>query len=250
MTKAETKGDAELMLQALLDPGAAVDVVLKGFPGWLRLPDDWDTSSAAQDEHLFYFVAAGEFAAQVGSEECSGMVGKACGPVLRLDTGDLLWVPAGTPFHFWIPAGKLLQAYRFRLKVGKGDAVEWTGNRGRALHFASAWPVQSWARQIAEEAGHRDAWRAERLRGLLLCFFTELARLSPGRHRSVGGLTRAQQESLVQYFAARARSRPTPADMAGHLRLSLDYFTRVFRRTFGQAPRHWLVEQRIQQAAL
>jgi AraC-like DNA-binding protein len=40
-------------------------------------------------------------------------------------------------------------------------------------------------------------------------------------------------------------ARPTPAQAADELGFSPDYFGRIFRNTFGMAPRDWIILQRI-----
>jgi AraC-like DNA-binding protein len=49
----------------------------------------------------------------------------------------------------------------------------------------------------------------------------------------------------VQWAREHLHQRPTPADLAAQLDLTPDYFSRVFRHTFGCAPRDWLVRERI-----
>lgn len=244
------------MLAAVGDPATEIDVGLNGFPGWMSLPPRWRIAQPPQREHLFYFVAAGAYQAQLRVRECVTEDDAGGERTLRIEAGQLLWVPAGVPFEFWLPEGDTVQVYRFRIRVTSSGAKAYA--TPTAFRFSPAWPAQAWARQIADEAGHRDPLREQRLRGLLLCLFTELARLLPegGRTRlgrSANGLrrlTRDQQEILARYFASRAADRPTPGDLAAQLCLSPDYFTRMFRSTFGCAPRAWMVRQRVQLAAL
>jgi AraC-like DNA-binding protein len=71
--------------------------------------------------------------------------------------------------------------------------------------------------------------------------------------REAGGaplLDESARRRLVEYAGARVRERPTPTDLAAVLRLSPDYFSRIFRRTFGVSPRKWLVRERVGQAAV
>jgi len=233
MSKKMPLQDPAGWVKALLDPCFACEVVLQGVPGRLHIPEGWSVRQEIRETHLFYFVIEGGFSAEIGGDR------------REFAAGDLLWVKPGTEVHFWLPAGKSLFVHRFRVRTlsrttcGCGSEV-----------YPAAWAAQVWMERIAGEASHEETCRAERLRGLLLCLFTELM-----REREAGGeapLSRAQREELVSLGAAACAAGRwlRPADLARRLRLSPDYFTRVFRRSFGMPPRRWLMEQRVRMAAI
>lgn len=223
-------------LRALLNPRFACELILLGLPGRLRMPEKWTVEHASLPDHVFYFAAEGSFVARVNRRE------------LRVAAGGLVWVPAGAPFHFWLPSGETLLVYRFRLRTaGSGRTAKEPLECGI---YPAAWSCQGWIEQLLAEGSSADLFREERVRGLLLCLFTELARLSSDAGKQPGRLTRMQQEKLVHFFATHVRNRPRPAELAASLRLSPDYFTRLFRHTFNRPPRKWMMEQRVRLAAL
>lgn len=61
-------------------------------------------------------------------------------------------------------------------------------------------------------------------------------------------LTPGQRLRLVRWTRAHLADAPTPADLAAQCNLSLDYFSRLFRHTFGLPPRQWLARERIHAA--
>jgi AraC family transcriptional regulator len=63
------------------------------------------------------------------------------------------------------------------------------------------------------------------------------------------GLSSAQCGKIAAYVEDHISERLSPADVARVVGLSSDYFTRVFRRTFGVPPRAWLLQRRIRHAA-
>jgi AraC-like DNA-binding protein len=217
----------------LLDRSFRFEILLLGLPGHMRIPAGWKGKQACLEEHLFYFVEEGSFSARIGK---TGH---------RFKAGDFLWIPAGASFEFWLPAGGKLAIHRFRLRAG-APALRKAGPV--ILHDCGACRV--WFEQIAAESGQRDPSGEIRFRGLLLCLFTELQRVLRDRAEPGAGLDRRQQGMLAEFAAREAAHWPGPADLAAHLNLSHDYFSRLFAKTFHKTPRRWLMEQRIGLAAL
>lgn len=223
---------ADRWIRALLDPKFEVQVIERGYPVHMRFPQGWHAVSNTDVDHLFYFVAAGGFSAQTDGRDIS------------MKQGDLLWLAPGMPFRFWLPEGNSLTAYRVRLLTKFGKSTQ-----PRCQLFKGAWSCQPWLEHLADEMSHSAILAEQRMRGLLLCFFTELARIEGISSGEQAGFTRAQRQTILEYFVAHVRDWPGSAELASHLQLSAAYFARQFRKTFGQPPRHWLMEQRVRLAA-
>jgi len=81
----------------------------------------------------------------------------------------------------------------------------------------------------------------------LLCHFYEECRESSVKHHRK--LSRAQQETILRVIAEAGRIPVTPADLARELHYNPDYFSRLFRETYGIPARSWIVRQRMLKAA-
>lgn len=243
----KTQSPARAWIAALENPAFAFEAATHGAPGRLRIPPGWVVRRKLPREHLLHFPLEGSFMAQVGGRE------------FRVEKGGLLWVPAGVAFHFWLPPGERLFASRFRLTPR--EPLPWPSAAPFAW-YPDAERCRPWFEAIIAEAGAHEAepFRASRLRAMLVCLFSELARLEDAAGRKsppAGGhrLSRSQREALGHFLAERVPHAgrdgwPAPADLARHLRLSPDYFTRLFTRSYGKPPRRWLLEERIHLAAL
>jgi AraC-like DNA-binding protein len=226
----------EFWLAALTTPTSHFELSLLGLAGRLRIPAGWQVRLDPLDRHLFYYVAEGTFEARLD------------GQFRRINTGDVLWSMRGSPTEFRLAGGDSLVLWRFRLEAlgPDGDPLP---SPADYWHLPSAQSCAPWISQIVDEANCTEPWSEPRLRGFLLCLFTEMFRLE-NRPTNAGTLTLAQRETIARYFAAHAAGRPTPADLAAAIELSPDYFTRCFRRTYGVSPRQWLVQERMRLAAV
>lgn len=65
-----------------------------------------------------------------------------------------------------------------------------------------------------------------------------------------GTLDGARKTQLFLYLQDHLSRNPSPLELASAVGLSPDYFTRIFKKTFGQAPKMWILSQRLQKAAV
>lgn len=82
------------------------------------------------------------------------------------------------------------------------------------------------------------------LLSLLVCKCLELAATPP-----TFGLSDSQRMRLLRWVRGHLASQPTPDALARVVGLTPDYFTRLFRQSFGMPPRRWLVSERIRAVA-
>lgn len=222
-------------LETVGEPAVGAAINLVGLPGRMRLPVDWRSNGRLKDEHLFYLVTEGGFRIE------------ADGATAEAAVGDLLWIGPGTEFRCVKNGSVPLMILRARLRLARAGRTIFAPRPWRL--FRGAHDATAWLEALIAEAFAPAAWSGPRTRGLLLGFFTELARLDTGGPTPAGCLTPAQRTALVRHVAAKPAERPTPRELAEVAGLSADYFARCFQRTFGQSPRRWLVEQRIRHAA-
>lgn len=211
-------------LTALADPATPLEVTLCG----RYHLTGWDLGRRVLPDHMLHLVHQG------------GQSGTVAGRPIRTGPGDALWVPAGVE-----------QVLRQR------DEHRWFGKRN--LRFSLAVPPPALPVVIPGAAALapllddlRRTWaarqddRAPRLRALLVLLFCDLRRIA---ERATGGLDAVAQRRLLELVERDPAARPQPAALARALGLSPTWFARLFRRTYGCAPRAWLVRHRIQRAA-
>lgn len=220
---------------ALLDKRNAFGVSLYGFAGRLRINPPWEPMHQLNG-NLFYYVAEGSFES------------RSQGICQTVTAGDLVWAGHGTQLHFTLPENESLLLWRFRLEALDAQSKP-LRTPAPFLHLRDAQRCEPWMLKIVDEAQH-GTLEPYRLRGLLLCLFTEIERATDNRHNEPGLLSLRQREVLMKYLAVHLRGRPTPEQLANLLEISPDYFTRCFRRTYGIAPRRWIMEERIRMAAM
>ncbi|MEV7253134.1 AraC family transcriptional regulator [Streptomyces cyaneofuscatus] len=184
-------------------------------------------------EHLLQFVVSGGCTVAAGRGEW------------RLQAGGLLWVRPWTPIALRAEAHQQTVVHRLLLSgVPAADAC-----LGPAMYVERAWELRSTFELLTAETQATLPYRDERVRGLLLVLFTSLLRRATSRPNS-GLLSSSARYALEEYVDRNITARPQASDLARVAGLSPDYFTRVFRRTFGVPPREWVVRRRIQRAAV
>jgi len=70
----------------------------------------------------------------------------------------------------------------------------------------------------------------------------------PRDHKKL--LSYRQQQQLCDYVERQEMRRLRPIELARHVNLVPEYFARLFKRTFGIAPRTWLIREKMKSAAI
>ncbi len=197
--------------------------------GFDRLARDWSVRfDTGLSEDLVYVLVAGTIHGHIRDHS------------VTLRPGSLLWLPARTPFRLSAADEAIPVLYRFRLTgPGRGPRPY--------LVLSDAWDLRSTMDALVRELASALEFRPQRVRALLVVFFSSLFRLAD-RSTQVPPLPAADRARLEEYVDDRLADRPSSAELAAVVGLSPDYFRRRFRQTFGLAPRTWLVRRRIQQA--
>jgi len=222
-------------LDLLSDPRTEIELDLQGLQGRFEPGPGWDTKMRRIEQHLVYFISEGQ---------CSAMIhGKRLLPT----AGSLSWVFPGTMFRFFHgTGGRSPVVYRFRFSVRRRGVAY--GPSGHFRFAAQAWSVFELMRQLvleAERPGKFSRWRKQSLITLLSVGAFE----GKAAARKEMLLDDVQRMAISAFVAEELPEKQTPAEMARKLGLSHDYFSRIFRRTYGVSPRVWLVRQRLAHAA-
>lgn len=223
-------------LEALADENVEVRMNPEHF-GYRTVAPRWRIRRRRILDHLFYLV--------VGSA-CEGLVGDR---QVRLEPGDFLWVAPDVPHEFWSPPDlPPMTFYYLEFRVLEGDTHVRLAQD--MILLEDAWELRGYLEQAVDEQQTTLPHRSWRIRGLLTLLCVGVFRQGSGREQKGPTLNGAQRRRLSLYAQGRIAERPTPADLASEVRLSPDYFARVFRRTYGVAPRTWLLRERLRTAAL
>lgn len=195
---------------------------------------DWRIGYArGLPEHLVYFLVSGECAGEGGGRRW------------HLGPGGAVWIRPSVPFTMRALGRRSTAVYRFRLTPDPvADAC-----LGPVLVLREAWELRSLMDLLVAELGSALPYREERIRGVLLAIFATVFRATDSEGEA-GRLPTATRARIEEYVDTRIAERPTAAELAAVAELSPDYFTRVFRRTYGVPPRTWLLRRRIQHAAI
>ena len=221
--------------RALLNPHRSVSVDLFGAAGFFPAPAGWSVRVEQLDSHLMYHVVHGELEAQVN------------GQPIRAAAGSVLWVGPGRSLAARRVDEQPLVLLRFRFMLsGSGVAC---GPPQDVVHHQRLPEARGWFEAIVIEAQRDDDHVDTRLRSLLGCLLVEIAR-HPAEPQAERRLSSAQQRLLQDHAARRLTDWPDLKQLAAVVDLSPDYFSRLFRRTYGRSVRQWLVDQRIRLARL
>jgi len=226
-------------LRALQDTGT--DLQFSMF-GHIRVDAKWDVPQRQLIEHLFYFVLDEQF-------EMRG-----AGRTVSVMPGTLLWMPPNFPHQLWIQKGHpTFTLYWFRLRaIATQKRRQELAPQMPAPGFIfmqDGWGVRPFMQTVVEELRARDHHHMERVRAALVLLTSSALRQPETGASGSAVLTAAQRVRLREFVSRRVRGRITPGELARELRLSHDYFSRIFRRSFGHAPKTWLMRERIQHAA-
>jgi len=172
------------------------------------------------------------------------------GRTTRLEPGSVMWMPPGVVHSASIPAGaKPMLAYSFRFRLLQRSS-ELRFQRGAFILNRTS-DIQSYAEALYDEMqGLLPATSSQRVKCLIYLIFTSLQHaenLSPAERRV--RFTRRDRERLRLFVRRNVAYRLSSADLAKVMRLTPDYFARVFRKTFGVSVRRWLMEERLREAA-
>lgn len=221
-------------IDSLLQPGTTVTADVYGFPFRFSPPREWDTDERRLDENLIYFVSTGR---------CEAMLNVRSFP---LQTGDMCWICPGVKFRFRATDSHPLEIFRFRLTAMRGDSIlrpDWD------FHIAAiGGAVMDRVRALLPDPLAQSHPSPRKTACLAAVFAMDIMEASQPRATPLG-LPSSACQRISRYVRDHIHERIQPADLARAAGYSPDYFSRIFRQSFGMPPRQWLLEQRLQLAA-
>ena len=166
------------------------------------------------------------------------------GGVSSVVPGSLVWFPPGTPYSLYASgdlAGKRLYRFRFTVAENGMQASPW--NKEEVFPGLTWYP--DFLDRVIREMAMPDCHTDEQNRALLLQFTVRLFRMRREASGEGAALSVGRLRDLHAYVMDHIGKRPAPSELAAVAGLSPAYFTRVFVKAMGMAPRRWILEQRI-----
>lgn len=223
-------------LQAIVDP--QVEFAVERF-GRTRVAPDWALQERVVEEHYLTF-----FLRETAQLVVPGYRGTALPMTAMI-------LPPGMPHHV-VPdprAPFTFYHWRFQLLPFQGDRQITLDRAGAIVRFHADALLPLFEAAYDEWIARRPN-RLLRLRALLLAILSEMLRDDEIARGT--GLPYSQRRLIITTAETHiVEGRPlTARTLAASVGLSPDYFTRIFSRTFGVAPKSWILQQRIRHAAL
>lgn len=210
--------------------------VIESVIGHKTLDPGFDNGMRSLADYLIYYILSGQIAAWINGK-------KTC-----LKTGMLIWLSPNTLHRFW---GKPknqehtdLYHFRFRLESPKFIGDE-TGFLLRSNMVDSLELIKRYYNEA--QGAKRD--KNNRLRNILYLLFSDCKNQSQKTNNSENKLNAGAYNTILEFTRSNIKNWPSPADLAASINYSSDYFSRLFKKTFGLTPQSWLVQQRIRAIA-
>lgn len=168
----------------------------------------------------------------------------------RLEAGQMAWISPGVEFA--MEDNQPQHPARFH---GAGFAVT---RKGRMIPapapflYVECPRLASIFNLLDEQQLEPVRYGMETLRPLLvtLSWLVRGEMEKPDRGKATTlGLTAPERSRLERFVRERLPHRTEPRQLAAELQWAPDYFSRLFKRSYGVAPKTWLLHQRLQAAA-
>lgn len=220
-------------MQLLGSTRTEIEVPVRGFS---HVAPDWGWTGRDLPRHIIWLLTGGE---------CCGTV---CGTRVSLKAGDFFWFSPHAVHDFRVLPD------RERARIHHINLIVRTGTHELRLKddfvkLEGMWDLAADMAAIVDELTAPRPWHDLRVRAMLQLLFSVVFARQRDSRAGTHSLDRRQRQHLMAYVDRMITGRPDAADLAAELDLSPDYFSRLFRRTYGSAPRTWLVEERIRRIA-
>ena len=214
------------VLAELLNPSRHLEITLLR---WSKLGIHWHLDQRRIEENLVYWLESGEI--ELTSQNRTVTFG----------AGSFMWIPANLEHGLRQTAtSDPIELFHMRFVTNR-----------KPIHDSfvvepDRWDLREPFSRLLSEFRLGLAPQPLRLRAQL--FLLLESAFSPQRPQ-LGQFSTQQVEVLRSVVEQSPDLRLGAAELAEALGLNQDYFARIFKRTFQESPRRWLVRQRVQRIA-
>ncbi len=196
----------------------------------------WGSLQAALPQHMVVLVERGYF------------IAKVAGIRFQVGDGDVLWIPQGASKEFiGLKEVRILRQHNLRFKFHvKGRPVSFGLKPQLRSQGLDLLPLFRLLQDWSQRPQAFPELRLRALLGSLMTGFFDLPLHGAGAVPTLNPLQRQRISELISNQAARGLD---PSDLAARTDLTLDYFTRLFKNTYGVPPRTYLKQERMRMAA-
>ncbi len=221
-------------LAALADPETTIEVVHTGIR---RQPLGWQGATETLNAHLLCFVETG------------AILGKADGASFRLDAGDVIWFPPDTTRQIRnAPNLNSAVTVRIRFKLlNRNRSVSWLD---KPLIKTGAWELAPYLNLMLNTWRQKDKNCNDEFGALLTAFsirFNNCPDQDEKHPRRV--FNQRQRDRLMELIFNHSGPGLTPAKLAKAVGYNADYFSRLFKNSYGVSAKTFLKEERLRHAA-
>lgn len=201
----------------------------------VRSPEGWRGSDDLLDSHLLFFVEKGVIEGVVDGREISA------------NAGTVIWCQPGARRIFQVKKGcRSTRNIRVRFNLLKG-------NKKIALSSYmikhNAWELYPYLQAMHRTARKQGACSGIEMRALLAAFFAAFFDLKKSGEALFRTFSEHERRTIERLVNEKLFEGLLPLDMALASGYCLDYFTRVFKQTYGIPPRTYLLHEKMRSAA-
>ncbi len=198
----------------------------------------WHSQHTDKQQHFMTFVEQGPLQFRVD------------GNIIEVNAGEMLWMQPGSQIEvLGCPIDQQVRHINVRFVLKHEDAS--VRLMRDYIHVRPSQSIRHQLNDFLEYVEDPGPFPELQLRHLIAGLALSVLRTSADdRQPDEIGLYANQRHHLQRYIADHILEGIGPAELANHMGLSLDYFTRCFKKAYGIAPRQYLVEERMRLAAI
>ncbi len=220
--------DAQGFCQQLLDQRNNLHVRMCNA---IQIGEEWQIAERRIADHLLYYLSSGSITATINRQ------------TITVKAGEVLWVQPQQLQQFSYADNKSGTIYFMRFALGHNHALD---EDYRHMHIG---PIieHNWQTITTLHTQDNDLSKL-RLRCILSDMCLHILSKDNDLPSKRSGLRQHQEQAALAFIHMHLHVRFSIEQIAQHLDMNTDYFTRQFKRSFGITAQAYIKQERIRQA--